>query len=61
MFFFGLMSIPRPASAYLDPGTGSIIWQMVIAVGFGLSFTLKMYWARIKKLLKREKNDSNEK
>lgn len=36
------------ASAYLDPGTGSFLFQTVIAVGLGAAFTVKMYWQRLK-------------
>jgi hypothetical protein len=36
------------ASAYLDPGTGSFLFQTVIAVVLGATFTLKVYWQRVK-------------
>ena len=36
------------ASAYLDPGTGSFLFQTVIAVVLGAAFTLKTYWQRVK-------------
>lgn len=36
------------ASAYLDPGTGSFLFQTVIAVALGAAFTLKTYWQRVK-------------
>lgn len=32
------------AEAYIDPGTGSLIWQMLLAIFFGLLF----YVSRIK-------------
>ncbi len=34
--------------AYLDPGTGSIILQGVIAAVAGAVVTLRLYWYRIK-------------
>lgn len=46
--------VVQPASAYLDPGTGSIIWQMVVAVGFAIVYTLKTYWQKIRKLFEKE-------
>jgi hypothetical protein len=56
-----ILVIPRPVSAYLDPGVGSVVWQLVIAVGFGLVFTLKIYWKKIKDYVghtrKTDKND----
>lgn len=45
------------ASAYLDPGVGSMVWQMIVAVGFGIAFTLKFYWIKIKKFFNGERND----
>ncbi|HEU4365757.1 MAG TPA: hypothetical protein VFT13_09880 [Candidatus Krumholzibacteria bacterium] len=37
------------AHAYLDPGTGSYILQMVIAGLLGAAFALKLFWYRIKR------------
>ncbi len=45
--FLWLMS-SRPAYAYIDPGTGSYVLQMLIAVLLAALFALKQYWARIK-------------
>jgi hypothetical protein len=36
------------ARAYLDPGTGSFIFQTVVAMLVGAGFTVKTYWHRIK-------------
>jgi hypothetical protein len=33
--------------AYIDPGTGSYILQIVIAGLVGAAFTLKIFWKRI--------------
>ena len=48
--------------AYLDPGTGSFIFQMLIAGFVGGLFALKLFWARVKTFLgelfsKRKKED----
>lgn len=37
-----------PAYAYLDPGTGSYIFQLLIAGAVGLAFVVKIFWGRIK-------------
>ena len=37
-----------PAYAYLDPGTGSYIFQLLIAGVVGLAFVIKVFWGRIK-------------
>jgi len=38
----------RDASAYLDPGTGSYIFQIIVAGILGALFTVKLYWNKIK-------------
>lgn len=40
--------LAREAHAYLDPGTGSYILQMVIAGILGALFAIKLFWLRIK-------------
>lgn len=47
LFIFCLL-FPGEADAYLDPGTGSYIIQLVIAGLLGVSFTIKLYWKRIR-------------
>ena len=39
---------PQPAQAYLDPGTGSYMLQLVIAALLGVAFSVKMFWLRIR-------------
>lgn len=46
-----LIIFPCYAYAYLDPGTGSYILQILIAAVFGTLFALKRYWHRMKSLL----------
>ena len=36
------------AYAYLDPGTGSLVIQILIGALAGIGITLKIYWHRIK-------------
>ncbi len=38
----------QPAYAYLDPGTGSYLFQMALAGLFGALFALKIYWLQVK-------------
>jgi len=40
---------PREAYAYLDPGTGSYIFQLLIAGLLGGLLAVKIFWASIKK------------
>ncbi len=39
--------------AYLDPGTGSIIIQVLVAGLFGALFVVKLFWGKIKNLFKK--------
>ncbi len=40
--------IPAP-SYYLDPGSGSIVFQMIVAAILGTGVVVRSQWARIKK------------
>jgi hypothetical protein len=42
------MVFTPPAHAYLDPGTGSYIFQLLIAGIVGFAFVIKVFWSRIK-------------
>lgn len=44
--------VPNPVYAYLDPGAGSYIFQLLVAGVVGLGFLLKMYWGRIRAFVK---------
>ena len=46
MLLLSLLSAPRPAHAYLDPGTGSIILQMLLGGVAGAVVIGKLYWHR---------------
>lgn len=43
------------AHAYLDPGTGSILLQGVLALIAGTAVTLKLYWSKLKDFIGRPK------
>lgn len=42
-----LLSV-RDAQAYLDPGTASLFFQMVVASILGALLALKLYWRKLK-------------
>ena len=42
-----IVSFPQYAYAYIDPGTGSFIIQMIVAGALGAFFTLKVFWKKI--------------
>ena len=53
LMIFGHLSI-SDAYAYLDPGSGSIIIQMLVGTLVGVGIVLKLYWQKFKmKFLKR--------
>jgi len=48
VFTFYFLLFPKNVHAYVDPGTGSYILQIVAAMVFGSIFALKLYWGKIK-------------
>jgi len=57
LLFVGLIAIP--ASAYLDPGTGSMILQGLIA-GVAIAwFTIKNYWYKLTAFFGKKKESSS--
>jgi len=53
LMILGHLSI-SDAYAYLDPGSGSIIIQMLVGTLVGVGIVLKLYWQKFKmKFLKR--------
>ena len=44
---------PLFAYGYIDPGTGSYIFQILIAAFVAVSFAVKTYWEKIKKFIGR--------
>ena len=46
-FIFGELFV-SDAFAYIDPGTGSMIFQSLIGALVGVGIVLKVYWAKIK-------------
>lgn len=54
---------PRNAYGYIDPGTGSYVFQILIAAFVAVSFAVKVYWHKIKKFvggLFNNKNDASQ-
>lgn len=51
---------PAVAHAYVDPGTGSMVLQGVIAGILGVGLTIKLYWRKIRKRLRGKSSRDNE-
>ena len=47
VFLFMVLS-SQQAHAYLDPGSGSYLLQLLIAGGVGIIFSIKTFWFQIK-------------
>jgi len=46
-----VLLLTSDAHAYVDPGTGSYILQILIAGMLGAAFAVKLYWRKIKSFL----------
>ncbi len=56
-----VLAAPR-ADAYLDPGTGSILLQSIVAAVAAVAVALRLYWTRLKSLFgRRQAPDTEEK
>jgi len=49
--------VPATASAYVDPGSGGLVIQVVIGAIVGVGVTCKLYWSRIRSFFSRQKDD----
>ena len=54
---FGLISYTSPAYAYLDPGTGSMLLQGLIAGLAVVMSMLSIYWQKVKAFFVKQKPD----
>lgn len=50
MVLFLLCLFHVSAFAYLDPGTGSMLWQTLVALLAGTTYLVKLNWRKIKAL-----------
>ncbi len=49
---FSFLVFPQKAYAYLDPGSGSYIFQLIIGAFLAGLFAVKLLWNKIKSFLK---------
>ncbi len=54
------LTAPKAAEAYLDPGTGSILLQVIIGGVAGLGVVGKLYWHRLRSLFGSREKDAQE-
>lgn len=51
---------PKDAYAYIDPGSGSYLTQIILGFVFGGLFMVKLYWKKVKNAIFK-KHTSNKK
>lgn len=52
LVLLGLFVTIKNTQAYLDPGTGSYITQLIIGFSIGGIYLIKIYWSKIKSRIK---------
>lgn len=55
---FVMLISPERVQAYLDPGTGSYIIQLIAGGGLGLVFIAKHHWSQIKNFIFKRKSSN---
>ena len=61
MFALILMIASAPAAhAYIDPGTGSYVIQLLIAALAGIAVAIKIYWSKIKGFFSRSSGETQD-
>jgi len=56
VFLLLMVISTRQAEAYIDPGTGSNVLQLILGGSLGTLFIMKRYWHSIIKLLTGKKS-----
>lgn len=58
-FLFIVLAWTPDAHAYIDPGTGSILVQGLIAAIAAIGVTLKLYWHKVTRLFGRRSGNEH--
>jgi hypothetical protein len=58
-FAFSFMFVPT-ASAYIDPGTGSFMFQALVGAMLAVGLTVKLFWRRIGSLVARRDRSADD-
>lgn len=54
LVLIGICVVPfRSVHAYVDPGSGSYLLQLLVAALFGSLFAARVFWTKIKKLVEK--------
>lgn len=49
-----------PANAYIDPGTGSVVFQAIIAGALATAVGVKVFWQRIRSFFSSSKGNDEQ-
>ena len=52
--------LPQPAYAYIDPGSGNIILTVLIGIAASITYTLKKYFYKIRRLINFKKKQGSD-
>ena len=50
-FVFYFLAWPSIAHAYIDPGTGSFLLQMILTIFLGAAVGIKGFWIKVKSMV----------
>ncbi len=57
LLLLSIFLLPEYIYAYLDPGTGSYLIQVILAGVLGIGIGIKLFWGRIKQLFAKTNKD----
>ena len=60
VLFLFLLFFPRYAYAYIDPGVGSYITQVIVATLLTIVFTVKLWWRKLSGFFRRGNDNGKE-
>ncbi len=52
-----LVALPSAAQAYIDPGAGPLLWQLLLAGLAGLVYQVTRWWSAFRHRTRREPTD----
>jgi hypothetical protein len=59
MTLFAAILIARPAYAYLDPSTGSMIITAIVGLFASIALAVKTYWYKLKAFFRRDRKQGD--
>ena len=60
LIFLSLLLVTEPAFAYLDPGTGGMLIQIILGGVAGLAVAGKLFWHQLKSFFRFGKDDKSD-